>query len=68
MLGRLIGEGLRMNDEGAYKSWLEQNAQTESDATFAHMPFDIEQNLSAGLPYRDLEEAFKADKFLFAPA
>ncbi len=56
-----------MNNEGAFKSWLEQNgAQTEQARNVrTYAVRTIERNLAAlGLPYNDLEEAFQADKFV----
>lgn len=56
-----------MINEGAFRSWLEQNgAQTESGRNVrTYAVRTIERNLSAlGLPYDDLEEAFRADKFV----
>jgi 5-methylcytosine-specific restriction enzyme B len=63
---RCIVKGSELRDENEFKEWLEQGgAQTEAgrnSRTYAVRT--IERNLTAlGMPYQNLEEAWKADQF-----
>jgi hypothetical protein len=48
-----------------FKTWLEQGGATKkASATRTHAVSTIERNLAAlGMPYQDLDEAWRADKF-----
>ena len=64
---RCIVKGSELRDENEFKAWLEQGgAQTEAGRNSrAYAVRTIERNLTAlGMPYQNLEAAWKADQFV----